>query len=120
MGGRTEANRLYGLNSNPNLRVDVPADQLTADRTGPWKPWGGGGERAPGTIQGEDFYVHGHITLRHRPDDTYGIFDKPYHFNMHPWTPGNITRNLMTIIGDPGPGTPFIIHYNGNVTVNNP
>ncbi|MEN8251469.1 MAG: LysM domain-containing protein [Bacteroidota bacterium] len=122
--GKGEADWLYQINSDRNLGVTVDASQLTFKRDGNWVRDPKGGKKASGHVTGDEYWIHGQGTVRHRPNETYGLYDGSYDFEMHSVRGlKDIVRNIGTIIGAPPagfPNTPYSIHYKGNVNVKNP
>jgi hypothetical protein len=122
--GKGEADWLYQINSDPNLAVTVDAARLTATANGDWVADPNGGFRVPGYITGSDYAVHGQVTLRFRPNGSYGVFDQRYDYELHAdFSPRGVARNFGTIVGRPPggfPNTPYWIRYQGNVNVTNP
>lgn len=118
-----EADWIYQNNSNRNLVVTINASSLSVKTTGKWINDPQGGLRAPGRVLGDDYWVHGQITVRARPDGTYGIYNQLYHYDMHAnFTPTELVRNIATFIGQPPagmPNTPYIIKYEGNTNITN-
>jgi hypothetical protein len=76
-----------------------------------------------GTVQGDDYYVHGQVTLN---PETGRIYDGAYDFERHqpsgPLDIGTRVRNLATSIGAwrAGEGTPFTIRYRGQPVIVGP
>jgi hypothetical protein len=74
-------------------------------------------------VTGDDYAVHGQVTLRQRPDNTYGIYDQKYDYEMHmDFSLRGIGRNIGTLLGSPPggyPNTPYDIRYKGNTNVRN-
>tara|TARA_B100000700_G_C14514573_1_gene610199 strand:- start:41 stop:583 length:543 start_codon:yes stop_codon:yes gene_type:complete len=114
-----EADWLYELIDDRNLEVTVQAGLMTVRVLLPLRLAPNGHVQADAIIVG-GYSVHGQSTIRHRPDGTYGIYDGKYDFEMH-WnmSPREISREMLrnfgTFFGAPISGTPFQIHYHGNV-----
>ena len=121
--GKGETDWLYQINSDPDLAITIDASKLTATARGPWTPDPNGGYSATGYIR-DAYVVHGQVTIRHRPDNTYGIYNESYDFEMHnDFTPRGIARNLGTFLGGPPSGwcnTPYNINFEGNTNITNP
>ena len=121
--GKHEADLLYLTNSDPNLTVTVDASMLKVTALGEWKPDPNGGLKAPGYVNGLAYWVHGQITIRSRPDGTYGIYNQSYHYNMHmDFSIKGIARNIATFFGKPPTfwplkSSPYIINYRGNTNL---
>lgn len=121
--GKGEADWLYQLNSNPDLSVTVDPMFFTVGTEGQWGgcPSGDSGACSIGYATGDDYWVHGQVTIRSRPNGTYGIYDQTYDFKMHPdFSLKGIARNISTWIGEPPggwPNTAYTIRYRGNASV---
>lgn len=109
-----EANDWYQNGNGKTLTVN--AGKISVLRIGGWED-----NRAPGLVLGKDYSVYGNVTISHRLNGTYGIFEDTYDFDMKPWL-GNTLRNIGTIIGSQyaGSGTPYQIRFEGNTNVINP
>ena len=123
MAGKREADTIYQNNSNPTLTVRVNSGDLTVAKDEAWRLGSSGKQIAGGTVQGADFFVHGHVVIAARANGTYGIFDQPYHYGMWSGSDGDsMVRNLLTKVGTPEEGagnTPFMIEYRGNAQCSN-
>ncbi|MCG7537936.1 hypothetical protein [Pseudoalteromonas sp. OOF1S-7] len=75
-------------------------------------------------VIGADYAVHGQVTIRARPDGTYGIYDQKYDYEMHnDFSLRGVTRNIATLFGSPSSGWPntgYWINYRGNTNITNP
>ena len=106
--------------------VTVKAENLTVYRTSDWGACRGGiaGLCAGGIVEGAAYAIHGQVSIRHRPNGTYGIFIQDYDFEMHFEASFKmIPRNIATLLGSPGggwPNTKFEIKYDGNTNITNP
>lgn len=122
--GKGEADWIYQTNSDSSLSVVVDASKLSVTVMGDWVADPNGGLRAAGRVTGDDYWVHGQITVRARPDGTFGIYDQRYDYEMHAdFSLKGIARNIGTFLGSPPAGMPntsYWIRYRGNTTITNP
>ena len=68
--------------------------------------------------RGDQFFVHGTITLVRHPGGQVGVLTNTFNFDMKPWA-GNFIRNSLTIGGRmvAGPGQPFDIVFGGTAPI---
>lgn len=96
---------------------------LSVMATGDWTPDPNGGYRAAGVVV-NGYAVNGQVTIRHRPNGSYGIYDETYDFEMHSWIGmKNIARNIGAIIGRPrgmSYGAPYKVNFAGDTNIINP
>ncbi|MEX0731186.1 MAG: hypothetical protein WED00_16425 [Aquisalimonadaceae bacterium] len=122
--GKGEADWIYQLNSDPELTVTIDVSNLTVTARGGWEPDPNGGYIARAYVTGDQYAVHGNVTVRHRPDGTYGIYNETYDYDIHvDFSPLGIARNVGTILGRPPrgwPNTQFNIMFSGNTNLTNP
>lgn len=122
--GKGEADWIYQNNSSQSLSVMVDASKLSVSVTGEWVADKKGGLRATGRVNGDDYWVHGQVTVRARPNGTFGIYDQRYDYEMHlDFSLKGVARNFGTILGAPPAGMPntqFWIRYQGDATITNP
>lgn len=122
--GKGEADWLYQNNSDEKLAVAIDVSKLKVTAMGEWKDDPRGGYYTRGRVDGEDYWVHGQVTIRARPDGTFGIYHQTYHYDMHTdFSLTGMARNIATFLGAPPkgmPNTPFRIAYDGNVILTNP
>jgi hypothetical protein len=124
--GKGEADWIYQNNSDPDLAVTVDAGQLEVTANSEWGacPGGASGSCATADVNGSEYAVHGQVTVRARPNGTYGIYDQRYDYEMHmDFSVRGITRNFATFLGSPSGGwsnTGYWINYQGSVNISNP
>ncbi len=119
-----EADLLYELNTDPNLKVKLDAKYLTVDMADSFKLGRNGKLSAPASVRGFPFGqggIHGNVMVVDRQDGTYGIYDSRYDYDMKSWiNPGNLLRNLNTLMGPTSCfdcGTGYKTDFYGNVNM---
>ena len=126
------ADYIYKLNNNPKLLIEVNSDgwNVYVDKNAQWKtnPVNKQEVFTSGRIPYSDvsrWAVHGNVSVIKGKDGKYRLATEQYNFEMHKFNGGvksnakTLYRNVETVIGSPGQGTPFEIKFKGNVNVVN-
>jgi RHS repeat-associated protein len=93
--GLAATNKAFRNNSDPNKRFTVDASQLTVKQTTNFNSNG----RAIGVVQGDDWFVHGTVTLQDS-GGSISIRPEQYTFEQHNVTSaGEFFRNIETYGG---------------------
>ena len=126
------ADYIYKLNNNPKLLIEVNSDgwNVYVDKNAQWKTNPANKQEVftSGRIPYSDvsrWAVHGNVSVIKGKDGKYRLATEKYDFEMHKFNGGvknnakTLYRNVETVIGSPGQGTPFEIKFKGNVNVVN-
>lgn len=118
---KRQADRLYQLNTNKNLEVQVDVNDLGELKIigDSWESLSDGRQKIVVRPTAYNVWaVTGSLTLVRRTDGTYGVFDDTYDFEHHSGILA-IPRNIETVIGAPkctamSGCTAYHIKFHGN------